>query len=168
MTDPAKCPHDGLYWYAHPHDEAGWKCVDCGWQPGEPPGFSPAHDRSHLGIKASCIVHDLADAKIISVSNASHGDSLAAHAASVCTERNLYDSVSIAHVILELEGTERHASFWRDISEGILAGKDPRERCHCGQLARVWRGGPNGGTHACGFDHLESKPARPPRRKTRR
>lgn len=154
MTDSTPCPHAGLYWYGHPHDEAGWKCVDCDLQPGEPPGFSPAHDRSHLRIKVWCIVHDLADAKIISVSNSGHGEGLASAAAAQCEERKLYDSVSIARVILEIEGDERHAKFWRDISDGILAGNDPRHRCHCGKLATIWRGGEGDGTRACSFDHL--------------
>ena len=31
--------------------------------------------------------------------------------------------------------------FWRDRHEKILAGNDPRERCHCGKIAHIFSGG---------------------------
>lgn len=158
MGDPTTCRHDSLYWYASPANERGWKCVDCGHQPGEEPGYSPQHDRELLHTKVGCILMDLHEAKIICVSNGTGGDALTAHAAKLCRERNLYDSVSIARVILELVATERHAKFWRDISEGILAGKDPRERCACGKLASQ-----SCGDHwACCHEHMRIALGRDP------
>lgn len=163
MGDMAACAHAGLYWYAAPATEQGWKCADCGWQPGEPPGFSPHHDRSHLRTKVWCIVHDLHDAGIIYVSNGTGGEALVDVAVDRCRERNLYDSASIARVILELEASDRHAKFWRDISEGILAGKDPRDRCACGALSRVtsWRDGQR--VVACNHEHLQVALGRDPK-----
>jgi hypothetical protein len=141
VNDQHECPHDGLYWYGAPADERGWRCVDCDWKPGEPPGFSPQHDRSHIATKVGSILQDLHLANIIYVSNGTAGEGLTANIAALCIERDTYDSVSIACLILEAVGCERHAKYWRDISTGILAGKDPRERCHCGALANVFSGG---------------------------
>jgi len=152
------CPHGGLYWYADPAQERGWKCVDCDWQPGDPPGFSPEHDRSHLPTKVKCILNDLHEASIIYVSNGECGYRLADLVTLQCRARNHYDSVSIARAILEYEGSDDHAKFWRDVSDGILAGKDPRNRCRCGKLATAWTSGPGGGTYACSdhySDHWE-------------
>lgn len=135
------CAHSGLYWYAAPANEKGWKCVDCGWQPGEDPGYSPEHDRSHIETKVGGILHDLHDAQIIYVSNSSGGDAITAAVAARCVAEKLYDSVSIARLIVELCCGERHAAFWRDRGEAIVAGRDMRDRCHCGVLARVYTGG---------------------------
>lgn len=156
MTDQSTCTHNGLCWYAAPATEAGWKCADCSWQPGEPPGFSPQHDRSHLSTKVWCITNDLHDASIIYVSNGTSGDALAAAATTLCQQRKLYDSTSIARVILELDADDRHARFWRDISEGILAGRDPRDRCACGKLSRItsWLDGGQRVT-ACCHEHMQ-------------
>jgi len=154
MGDPMTCCHSGLYWYAAPADERGWRCADCGWQPGEEPGFSPEHDRSHLRTKVRCIVHDLHEASIIYVSNSDCGERLTDIAADHCREHRLYDSVSIARVVLELEGDAKHAKFWRDRGEGIIAGKDPRNRCWCGNLAHQWCN-QNGGQHACSNEHMK-------------
>ncbi len=154
MGDPSTCFHGSLYWYAAPADERGWRCADCGWQPGEEPGYSPEHDRSHLRTKVSCIVHDLHEAEIIYVSNSDCGEALTDQAAACCLKHSLYDSVSIARVILDLEGNREHAEFWRKRAEGILAGKDPRNRCWCGKLADQWCN-LNGGTHACSFEHMD-------------
>jgi hypothetical protein len=148
-TNP--CSHDGLYWFAAPANETGWRCTNCGHQPGEPPGFSPQHDRSHLRTKVRCIVHDLHDAGIIYVSNVSDGANLTTVAVTACRSRNLYDSVSIARVVLELEADDAHAKFWRGVSEGILAGKDQRHRCACGKLATQ----SCGGHRACCHDHMQ-------------
>lgn len=163
MGDTAPCAHAGLYWYASPANEQGWKCVDCNWQPGEPAGFSPQYDRSHLHTKVSCIVHDLHDAEIIYVSNGSDGDALTAATTDRCRERGLYDSVSIARVVLEIEADDKHTAFWRDISEGIIAGRDPRDRCACGQLSRIttWRDRQR--VVACSQEHLQVALGRDPK-----
>lgn len=155
MGDPASCPHHGLYWFADPANERGWKCTDCDWRPGEEPGFSPAHDRSHLETKVGCILMTMHEAEVIYVSNGIDGDRLTSLVTKYCSERSLYDSVSIARVILEHEGSDRHARFWRDISEGILAGKDPRTRCACGKLATQWRISAGVSTPACSMEHMK-------------
>ena len=129
---PKTCAHDSLYWYPAINEE-GWKCVDCGLRPGEPAGFSPAHDRSHTKVKCACVLHDLADANLLSVSNGSEGDALAARAAKRCTETGRYDQHSIVMFLADLVAND--GRFWRETSEGILAGKDPRKRCACGALA---------------------------------
>jgi hypothetical protein len=146
------CAHDGLYWYAAPADERGWKCVDCGWQPGEEPGFSPQHDRAHISTKVGCILMTLHEAEIIYVSNGSCGEAITGDVVEKCRRRRIYDSVSIARFILELEADRQHADFWREISEGIIAGKDPRERCACGKLANSWRNG----KRACCHEHMQT------------
>ncbi len=135
------CKHDGLYWYAAPATERGWKCVDCDWQPGEPPGFAPLHDRELLPTKVHCILQDLDTAEIVYVGSGSNGESIVAAASRVCRERDVYDSVSIARVLLEVMGGDIRAAFWREMSEGVLTGNDKRERCHCGVLANVYTGG---------------------------
>lgn len=125
MGDETPCPHAGLYWYAAPADERGWRCVDCQWEPGEPPGFSPRHDRERIGVKVGCIVHALHEAQIIYVSNGCEGDALTARVASMCEKERYYDSVTIARFILQVEGGPEHGRFWRDASESVLAGKAP-------------------------------------------
>lgn len=140
MADESTCPHNGLYWYAAPADERGWKCIDCGWRPGEEPGYSPQHDRSHTLVKVESILHDLHEAGIIYCSNASEGDMLAHIIANRCKRLGVYDSVSIALFILQSEADTRHRHFWKEQSDAIVAGKDPRPRCHCGALAAVSQG----------------------------
>lgn len=137
-SDPSTCSHNGLFWYAAPADEKGWKCVDCDWRPGEDPGYSPEHDRSHIVTKVGSVLHDLHDAGIIYVSNSSDGEATTHAVARRCVDQKLYDSVSIARLILEIKGSERHAAFWRERGESIMAGADTRRRCHCGRLANVY------------------------------
>ena len=137
----ADCTHADLYWYAAPADEKGWRCASCDWRPGEDPGYSPEHDRSHIVTKVCSVLHDLHDAGIIYVSNSSGGESITASVARRCVDEKLYDSVSIARLILEIEGGERHAAFWRHRGEGIVAGNDPRRRCDCGALANIYTDG---------------------------
>lgn len=144
-TDSATCEHDDLYWYAAPADECGWVCADCGWSPGEEPGYSPEHDRSHIKTKVGSILHDLHDAGIIYVSNSSGGDGLTSHVAAWCKRNKTYDSVSIAARILANEAGGTHATFWRERGESILEGRDNRNRCHCGKLAHISVGSGNGG-----------------------
>lgn len=163
MGDTAACAHSGLYWYAAPSNERGWKCADCDWQPGEEPGFSPQHDRSHLRTKVECVMHDLHDASIIYVSNGGCGESLANAVTAACLARSLYDSVSIARVILEVEADEKHAKFWRDIGEGVVAGKDPRERCACGALSHVTTWKDRKRVVACSHEHLQIALGRDPK-----
>lgn len=133
------CKHDSLYWYAAPHDERGWICVDCGWSPGEEPGYSPEHDRDHLETKCHCILHDMADAGLVSVSNGSHGDSLAASAAQIARDARTLDQESIVAILARLCAGD--GAFWRERHESILAGRDNRDRCKCGTIARMWING---------------------------
>lgn len=147
--DPARvaaCVHRGLYWYASPHDERGWYCVDCQFSPGEEPGYSPQHDRDLLHTKVSCILHDLVDAELVSVSNGSHGESIEAEAVRICRDQKTLDSESIAAVLTRICAGD--GAYWRKHHEAILAGKDERERCHCGKLAHCFTGGKS----YCSFD----------------
>lgn len=140
--DPARittCEHRGLYWYAAAHDERGWLCVDCGLAPGEEPGYSPQHDRDHLYIKCSCILHDMADAGLVSISNSSHGEGVAHHAAQIARDARTLDQESIVAIIARLCAGD--GKFWRERHESILAGRDNRDRCRCGRLAHAWCNG---------------------------
>jgi hypothetical protein len=136
--------------------------VRCDWQPGEPPGFSPQHDRSHLATKVGGILHDLADAKIIGISNGTEADVITSLASDACVERKLYDSESIALVILGLLATDRRAKFWRDISEEIIAGRDPRHRCHCGALATIIQFANGTTKRFCSWEHEAQETGRNP------
>ncbi len=107
MGDSTTCEHD-FHWFADPANERGWRCVACEHKPGEPPGFSPAHDRSHVERKV------------------------------------------------------RHATFWREISEGILAGKDPRDRCACGALSSITTWKDRNRVVACSHEHLQVALGRDP------
>lgn len=153
MGDAATCKHEGLYWHPAPANEKGWRCTDCGWQPGEPPGFSPVHDRERTGIKVDCILHLLHESEIIYVSSGSEGDSIVGRVVTMCRRTRLYDSVSIARMILQIDGDRRHGAFWRDISEGIIAGRDPRDRCACGKLATMFHFEDGKRVAACSFEH---------------
>lgn len=102
--------HTGLYWYPAANEE-GWLCVDCEVKPGEPPGYSPQHDRSCLREKVWSLVHELADAKLISVSNSSHGEGLAD-----AVTRRLHGSNRLdQYTIIDAERIE-HADYWSKIS----------------------------------------------------
>lgn len=165
MGDPTTCKHEGLYWHPAPANEQGWRCTDCGWQPGEPPGFSPVHDREHIDIKVGCILHLLHESEVIYVSNGSQGGTIVAYVVDICRRTRFFDSVTIARYILQLEGDKRHGAFWRDISDGIIAGKDPRDRCACGRLATMFRHENGKRVVACSFEHegsALSAPARSP------
>lgn len=143
----AACKHHGLYWYASPHDERGWYCVDCQWSPGEEPGYSPEHDRDHLETKVDCILQDLVMAELVSVSNSDHGHSIIASAVRICRDQRTLDSESIAAVLTRICAGD--GKFWRERHESILAGRDNRDRCHCGKLAHIYCGGKSYCSYEC-------------------
>lgn len=138
----ATCEHRDLYWYSArgAPNEGGWQCVNCDLRPGEPPGYSPAHDRSHLRTKVWSILHDLVNAGIVYVSNSDHGESLTDAATSTAEASGNLDQYSIALAILSIMAPS-HAVFWRERGEAIVAGRDDRERCACGALANVFTSG---------------------------
>lgn len=124
------------YHYYPETNEAGWRCTDCDHRPGEPPGYSPQLDRKLIDFKVGAILMDACTANLIYVSNGSHGEFLAAKVADRCVREDRFDQYSILLYILE-EMTQSHAEYWKGISDGVIAGKDPRDRCHCGQLAKM-------------------------------
>jgi hypothetical protein len=133
------CTHnDGLYWYLSPHDERGWMCVTCFWRPGEEPGYSPQHDRDLLDVKVNCILMDLADEGLLSVSNGSEGDGLVARASRIARDERTLDQESIVAILAKLCAGD--GEFWRKQHESILAGDDQRRRCACGKLAHIFCG----------------------------
>jgi hypothetical protein len=132
MVDPI-CEHE-FYFYPEPHNEAGWKCINCKLQPGEPPGFSPNLDRLKCRTKVDGLLLDLHNHDFVSVSNGDCGDGLGAMVAERCEREGRFDQYSILLFILEAM-TKSHADYWKKISDGILAGNDPRHRCDCGKLA---------------------------------
>lgn len=131
------CKHE-YYYYPHINEE-GWKCVSCEDKPGEPAGFSPQLDREEIEIKVGGILNDMDAASLIHISNGSYGDVLQGHVADRCRKEERYDQYSIVLFIMEVEAPS-HAKFWKGISDGIVTGNDPRDRCHCGQLATSWQG----------------------------
>lgn len=133
------CKHDSLFWYPAPHDERGWLCIDCGWAPGEEPGYSPEHDRDHLRTKAWCILHDLASAGLVSVSNSGHGESIADEATRIARDARTLDQESLVAIIARICAGD--GKFWREQHESILAGRDNRDRCKCGKIAEAWCNG---------------------------
>lgn len=132
------CQHD-YHWYQDFCTEAGWKCCMCSEKPGEPPGFSPELDRAEIERKVGAVMHDLRDADFIYISNGTGGDGLTAGIAERCKAEGRFDQASIALFILEAV-TPSHAAYWKGVSDGIVAGKDPRRRCHCGRLAHTYVG----------------------------
>lgn len=143
-----------MYWYPAPHNERGWKCADCGFQPGEEPGYSPQHDRDLIYTKCWCILHDLADAKLVSVSNSGHGRSLADAAARIARDQRTFDQESIVAILAKLCAGD--GEYWRELHEGILSGNDPRHRCHCGKIAHISCGGQHYCSFACEPDALNA------------
>jgi hypothetical protein len=149
------CEHE-YHWYASPCDEAGWRCAFCEHKPGEPAGYSPQLDRELIGRKVYGVLTTMADADIVYVSNGSEADHMVAMVARLCVDTATYDSETIARMLIEIRANDAHAKFWRDRGESILAGKDNRNRCHCGALATWTRvGGPGKSEHGCG-KHLGS------------
>lgn len=139
------CVHE-FYYYLETN-EAGWRCANCKHCPGEPPGFCPALDRSETFNKVNGLLLELYNAKFVYISNGSHGLSLAETITARCREEGRFDQYSILLFILEAL-TPRHAAFWKKISDGVLDGEDPRDRCKiegCGQLST----GTVGGEHRC-------------------
>jgi len=133
------CTHEGsMYWYLSPDDERGWMCSDCFWRPGEEPGYSPQHDRDLLETKCNCILMDLSEEGLISVSNGSHGESLVAAAARIARDARTLDQESIVAILAKLCAGD--GAFWREQHEGILGGNDPRRRCACGKIAHSFCG----------------------------
>lgn len=151
------CEHDFFYYMAT--NEDGWKCCGCGHKPGEPPGFSPRLDRSEIGRKVYGVLSDLVDHDFIHVSNGSHGDAITSAVADRCQEAKRFDQYSI--VLFIVEGmAESHAKYWREVSEGVLAGKDPRNRCPCGALSNSSASSGGGGpwTYRCPkHDHEQTE-----------
>jgi|SRR5882672_3034311 len=136
------------YYYYPETNEDGWRCATCGHRPGEPAGFSPKLDRERIYLKVGGILHDACDADLVYVSNGTGADLLTSAVADRCVKEGRFDQYSILLFLLE-EMTLDHAKYWRDISESILAGADKRDRCHCGELAKMYING----KHYCCMVH---------------
>ena len=131
----AECRHD-FHWRMSDCNEAGWICVNCKHKPGEPPGFSPQTDRAEIARKVESVLLTLHESDVIYVSNSDCGDGIVANVVGRCRDSGLFDQWTIARFILESEAPS-HAKYWKDISDGMLSGKDPRRRCHCGRLSTM-------------------------------
>ena len=141
------CPHS-FVWHMVTNED-GWQCAECAYSPGEPKGFSPAHDVELFGRKVSSVLSALHDSEIVYVSNSDHGESIVMMVEKELRQRGEYDQYAIAEAILNLLGSS-HTKYWKEISDGIRAGKDPRDRCHCGKLATCSQGT----DRACSMEHL--------------
>jgi hypothetical protein len=136
--------HEHEFYYYAAANEAGWKCCVCGERPGEPPGFSPQLDRTRLERKVFGLLDDLHNHNLVYVSNGCGGDAIVADVAERCRADGVYDQASILAFILGTDGG-RHAKYWKEVSDAIIAGRDPRNRCACGALATC-SSGTNEGT----------------------
>lgn len=139
-----ECKHEEFYYYPEPCNEAGWKCADrCGEKmPGDPPGYRPDLEREpeYLYLKIDGILRDADTANLVHVSNGSEGDHLVCAVGKRCVAEGRFDQYSILLFLLE-EMTPSHAGYWKEISDGVVAGRDPRRRCvepDCGRLATVY------------------------------
>lgn len=134
------CTHES-FGYFPAINEAGWKCFGCGeLLDGEPNGYRPDLDRSHLEDKVYGIMSDLHQHDFIWISNSGHGEHVLAEVLPRCRETGLYDQITIMHYILESsDGT--HAAFWKEIGDGVINGNDQRKRCQCGKLATCFGSG---------------------------
>jgi hypothetical protein len=148
-----KCKNDKHDYHYYPTiNEDGWRCIYCNSRPGEPPGFSPHLDRSHIYEKVRGVLHELCVANLISVSNGTGADLLIAKVCDRCVREMRFDQCSILFYLAE-EKWKDHAEYWKKVSEGILAGKDPRDRCHCGKLANVSQYTSTGWIRYCSQEH---------------
>jgi hypothetical protein len=151
MKNLCGCGTELLTWRLSPANETGWQCMDCLRRPGEPPGFCPELDREFTETKVNAILEDLNGHQLVYVSNGDQGDWLIMTVAKKCRETGFYDQYSIlAFLIEELNAT--HAAYWKGISEGVISGIDPRSRCWCGELAKVFI---VGGESFCGSEHKQ-------------
>lgn len=116
-----------------PCNESGWKCVDCS----KGLGFRPDLDRELTEIKVHGILHDLVEAKVIYVSNATMGDIIACNVTVRCRELGMFDQYTIARLILEDDNLAGHGPFWKQKAEELL-----RRRGLRAVKPRKRRGGP--------------------------
>jgi hypothetical protein len=128
-------------------NETGWSCLECAEQPGEPPGFCPELDRSHTTDKVESILMDLHESNLFNVSNGSEGERITETVAERCHELGRYDQNTIIAEILALRPS--HAEYWKRIGDGVVAGNDPRDRCHCGALATCSTSSKDGWVRTC-------------------
>ena len=94
-----------------------------------------------IEIKVSGLLHDVADAKLISISNGSHGEGMTAIVVRRCVELDRYDQTTILRLIFEADAS--HCDYWHKVGSGVRDGHDPRERCPGGRLATCysWKDG---------------------------
>jgi hypothetical protein len=151
MKNLCGCGTELLTWRLSPANETGWQCMDCLRRPGEPPGFCPELDREFTETKVNAILEDLNGYQLVYVSNGDQGEH--AHhdrGEEVPGNRLLRPILDPGLLIEELNAT--HAAYWKGISEGVISGIDPRSRCWCGELAKVFI---VGGESFCGSEHKQ-------------
>jgi hypothetical protein len=154
-----------FYFYACTNED-GWKCCACDEKPGEPPGFSPELDRKYIARKVFGLLDDLHNHDLVHVSNGCGGDSIVAAVSERCRREGVYDQQSILAFILGEDGGS-HARYWKEISDGIIAGQDPRDRCHCGALATCSRSTGSGWIRTCS-EHIPPLFDDPPKKARKR
>lgn len=141
------CTHE-YHWFLSACNETGWKCVSCDDKPGEPEGFSPQLDRSHTYHKVGGILNDLHDQEFVHVSNGTGGDQITELVAAKCHETGRFDQDSILLFLMQ-QMNHGNGKYWKEVSESIIAGRDNRERCQCGRLARIFTSDEFGKHHYC-------------------
>jgi hypothetical protein len=163
-----KCPKcsNEQYWHWTPAgNEEGWECGECQSKPGEPEGYCPELDRDHLYDKVYALLlflcGEMGGYKFLSISNGAEGEYLTQDIVGKCRELGMYDQTTICR--LAFEADQSHAEYWKEISDGILSGNDPRDRCHCGKLANsvTWQRGEQVSRcseHSSWLENLRSDP----------
>lgn len=157
--------HEHDFYYYLDTNEEGWRCCSCAYRPGEPQGFSPELDRSHTYQKVMGILLDLHNGDFVHVSNGTHGECLQEMVTERCRREGIYDQYSITLFLLEAL-TASHQKYWKEVSDGVIAGKDPRRRCPCGALATsfTWKDGvPVDRCSPCFWVDLEADQKKPRR-----
>lgn len=130
-----ECGNESLFAYFASSNERGWMCMECNRRPGEPAGYCPELDRDKLADKVESLLMQLSR-EFVSISNNDHGERICSVVTDRCGELRRYDQYTICREIFA--SLSSHGDYWKEITDGILAGSDPRSRCDCGKLSTVW------------------------------
>lgn len=109
------CSHDSARWELDPHNEAGWSCEDCGKL-----GFRPDLDAEYVYEKVDGILFWLAHHDIISVSNSTTGEVIAANVSKAAAKVGRYDQYTLIGLILSDPNLAGHADYWAKEAETWL------------------------------------------------
>lgn len=128
------CEHEFYYYPAV--NEDGWKCVACGFKPGEEPGYDPNLDERLVNDKVNGLMMDMMEANLIYISNNDMGSALAHTVTQRCRNEGLYDQYAIIRFIMEC--LRSHEEFWKKKGDSFRKGEDVFNRCKvCDKIAKI-------------------------------